>query len=384
MHLNLKIAVNTRFLLAGKLEGIGKVTHEWLQRLTRQHPEHQFFFFFDRPFDPGFIYAANVTPLVLLPPARHPFLFYIWFQYRVAAALKKIRPDVFLSFDGMTVLETAVPRVTVMHDIAFEHYPQDVSYLQRRYYQHFTPRFVQASNKILAVSEYTRQDIIRQYQADPDKIAVVYNAAGPAFTPTSFEQQVAIRQKHVAGEAYFVFVGALQPRKNLANLFRAFDLFKAQTGSEVMLLVVGRKAWRSSGWRKAYQQMAYRGDVVFSGRVPEPELVQLYGAAVATVYVPTFEGFGLPLVEAQACHCPVITSRSSALPEVAGDGALLVDPFDPADISAAMIRVYLDLELRQQLRQQGLANIRRFSWDRSAGQVMRILEACVTAKTPQP
>jgi glycosyltransferase involved in cell wall biosynthesis len=375
----LKIAVNTRFLLAGQLEGIGKVTHEWLQRLCRQHPEHQFYFFFDRPFDTHFIYAANVTPLVLLPPARHPFLFYFWFQYRVAAALKKIRPDVFLSFDGMTVLQTAVPRVTVMHDIAFEHYPQDVSYLQRRYYQHFTPRFARASDKILTVSEFSRQDILRHYQLPPEKVEVVYNAASAAFQPIDFEKQVRIRQQYAAGEAYFLFVGALQPRKNLDNLLRAFDAFKQQTGSEVKLLVVGRKGWKSRSWRKAYQQMQYRHDVVFTGRVSEADLVQLYGAAVATVYVPVFEGFGLPIVEAQACDCPVITSRSSALPEVAGAGALLVDPLAVADISAAMIQVYLDLDLRQQLRRQGRENGRRFSWDRSASQVLRVLESCATA-----
>src|SRR5687767_2572664 len=106
----MKIAVNTRFLLAGKLEGIGMMTQEWLQRLTRRHPEHEFYFLFDRPYDPQFIYGPNVHPLVLSPPARHPLLFYFWFQHRVAAALKKIQADVFLSFDGMTVLKTNVPR----------------------------------------------------------------------------------------------------------------------------------------------------------------------------------------------------------------------------------------------------------------------------------
>ena len=380
----MKIAVNTRFLLAGKLEGIGKVTHEWLQRLTRQHPEHEFYFFFDRPFDQQFVYSDNVRPLVLLPPARHPFLFYFWFQYRVAAALKKIRPDVFLSFDGMTVLQTAVPRVTVLHDIAFEHYPEDISYLQRRYYRHFTPRFVQASEMVLTVSEFSRQDIIGHYPVAPDKVAVVYNAAGPAFKPSDFEQQVKIRQRYAAGESFFIFVGALQPRKNLENLFRAFDLFKEATGSEVKLLVVGRAAWKNRGWKQVYRQMACRDEVVFTGHVPEPDLVRLYGAAVALVYVPTFEGFGLPIVEAQACHCPVITSRTSALPEVAGAGALLVDPQAPQEIADALTQVYLDLDVRQQLRQQGLENSRRFSWDHSAAQVMRLLEAYAPVKPALP
>jgi glycosyltransferase involved in cell wall biosynthesis len=320
----------------------------------------------------------------LLPPARHPFLFYFWFQYRVAAALKKIRPDVFLSFDGMTVLQTAVPRVTLIHDLAFEHYPQHISYFQRRYYQHFTPRFAKVSDKILTVSEFSRYDLVRHYRVPPEQVEVVYNAAGPAFRPIHFETQVRIRQQHAAGEAFFLFVGALQPRKNLDNLLRAFERFKQQTGSEVKLLVVGRKAWKGRTWRQTYKQMKYRQEVVFTGRVSEPELVHLYGAAVATVYVPLFEGFGLPIVEAQACGCPVIASTTSAMPEVAGDGALLVDPLAVDEISAAMIRVYLDLDLRQQLRQRGQDNSRRFSWDRSAAQVMRVLETCATAKAATP
>lgn len=378
----MKIAVNTRFLLAGKLEGIGRVTHEWLQRLTRRHPEHQFYFFFDRPYDPQFVYGPNVHPLVLSPPARHPLLFYYWFQHRVAAALKKVGAEVFLSTDGMTVLHTTVPRVTVVHDLAFEHYPQDLGYLQRRYYQHFTPRFVRASDKVLTVSNFSKQDIMRQYQVVPSKVEVVYNAPGAAFRPCSFGRQVSIREQHTRGEAFFLFVGALHPRKNLDTLLRAFDLFRQQTGSEVKLVLAGRKAWKRHGWQRILKNMTFRDQVVFTGRVSEADLVALYGAAVATVYVPTLEGFGLPIVEAQACLCPVICSQTSALPEVAGDGALLVDPQDPEAISAAMAQVYHDLDLRRVLQQQGRENLQRFSWDRSADQVMRVLEACVTAQVP--
>jgi glycosyltransferase involved in cell wall biosynthesis len=374
-----KIAVNTRFLLPDRLEGIGKFTHEILRRLTVRYPEHEFYFFFDRAYDQRFIYSANVKPIVVYPSARHPVLFFWWFQVSLARALKKLKPDIFLSTDGMTTLNTSVPRVTVMHDLAFEHYPQDVDYLSRKYYKYYGPRFAQVSEKIIAVSEFTRQDIIRQYSIAPEKITVVPNAAGEGFKKIDFEKQVALREKYTRGEAYFVFVGALQPRKNLVNLFRAFDLFKNKTGSEVKLLVVGRKAWQAGSISKAYKQMQFKSEVVFTGRVSDAELVRLYGAAIATVYVPTLEGFGIPIVEAQKCGCPVITSNTSSMPEVAGGGAILVNPFVAEEITDALIKVYHELEVRARLVEEGYRNAQRFSWDSSCEKVMQVLEEVIQA-----
>ena len=142
------IAVNTRFLLPGdQLEGIGRFTYETVRRLVQQHPEHTFHFLFDRPFDRRYLFGPHVVPHVLRPPARHPLLFVAWFEGAVAAWLHRHRPAAFLSTDGFTTLRTRVPRVTVVHDLAFEHYPQDVGRLMRQYYHFFFPRFVRASRR---------------------------------------------------------------------------------------------------------------------------------------------------------------------------------------------------------------------------------------------
>ncbi|KAA5548133.1 glycosyltransferase family 4 protein [Adhaeribacter rhizoryzae] len=370
----MKIAVNTRFLLPNRLAGIGRFTHEILRRLTVKYPEHEFYFFFDRAYDKQFIYSANVKPIVVYPSARHPFLFYWWYQVSLAKALKKLQPDIFLSPDGMTTLNTTVPRVTVIHNLAYEHYPQDEDYLNRKYLNYYGPRFAQASNKIIAVSVFTRQDIIQQYNINPDKIRVVHNAAGANFRKVNFGQQVAIRQKYAHGEAFFMFVGGLQARKNLINLFQAFDMFKLKTGSEVKLLMVGGKKWSGKGIKEAYNQMQFKSEVIFTGRVSDAELIQLYGAAVANVYVPALTGFGITVVEAQQCGCPIITANTSAMPEVAGNGAMLVNPLVVEEITHALIQVYHDLEVRTQLVQAGLQNASRFSWEHSAEKVMRVLE----------
>jgi glycosyltransferase involved in cell wall biosynthesis len=372
------IAVNVRFLLPGnQLEGIGRFTYETLIRMVRQHPEHTFHFLFDRPFDPKYVFAKNVVPHVLFPPARHPFLFVAWFEGAVAQTLRRLRPDVFLSLDGFTTLRTDVPRVTVMHDLAFEHFPQDVGFLQRQYYYFFAPRFAFASTCVVAVSEATKQDLIDTYQLPAERIQVVYNAADARFRPQPEVRQAATRAKFSSDQPYFLFVGALQPRKNLVNLLRAFEQFKNETGSETQLVVVGRKAWKAGSIFDVYEQMHYQDDVHLTGRVNDAELVGLYAAALATVYVPYFEGFGIPVIEAQACGSPVITSNCSSLPEVAGDAALLVDPFSVESIAAALTQMQNDAALRQELIAKGFRNMERFSWEQSAAKLWQTLEEAV-------
>lgn len=365
-NIPLKIAVNTRFLLADKLEGVGKYTHEVMRRLVRQHPEHEFYFFFDRTYDPQFVYADNVNPIVIYPPARHPFLFYLWFQVMLPRMLRRIKPDVFLSLDNMTSLRTTVPRVTVLHDLAFLHFPEEKTYFDRRYYEKYTPRFAQASQLVLAVSAYTRQDIMKQYGLSPQKIRVAPGAAAGFFKPTPYGQQIETRQHYSAGEMYFVLVGALQPRKNLVTVFRAFDTFKERTCSEVKLVIVGRKAWKATAIFKAYQAMAYKADVIFTGRVPDEEVRKLYGSALALVFASVFEGFGLPIIEAQRCDCPVITSNTSSMPEVAGGSALLINPLIPEEICQAMVQLYHYPEVREHYIRKGRENWPRYSWQKTA------------------
>lgn len=363
----MKIAVNTRLLLKDKLEGIGWVAYETLSRIVKAHPDDEFYFLFDRKPDPKFIFAENVKPLVLFPQARHPFLYIIYFEISVRRALRKIKPDVFLSTDAYLSLGSKTPQIAVFHDINFEHFPQDFPRLALWHYKKFFPKFARKAKKIITVSEFSKQDIIEKYGVEPDKINVVYNGANEGFKPLPEEEKSIIRNQYTAGNQYFMFVGSLHPRKNLARLFPAFDMFKERTGSDVKLLIVGEKRWWTEPIQKAYEAMRHKDDVVFVGHLQMSELHRVTAAALASVYVSYFEGFGIPIVEAYKCDVPVITSNVTSMPEVAGDAALLVDPFDIESIASAL-ELVMDENVRNSLIEKGRIRRNDFSWDKAAEQ----------------
>jgi len=374
----LKIAVNTRLLLKDRLEGIGWFTYETMKRITRAHPEHEFYFLFDRKYDESFIFSNNITPFVAGLPARHPFLHYMWFEQAVPKVLKRIKPDIFISPDAYCSLKTDVKTLIVIHDLNFEHYPQHMPWLVRKYYRYFTPRFARKAQRIATVSEYSKTDICDQYGIEPSKIDVVYNGASNLFSPLSLTKKTEIQEKYTHGFEFFVFIGALNPRKNLANLFTAFDFFKNETGSPVKLVIIGEKMWWNGDSKTAFKSMKHKDDVVFTGRLQMPELTEVVGSAIALTYVSFFEGFGIPILEAFKSEIPVITSNVTSMPEVAGDAALLADPFKPDSIAEAMINLFNDRTLRESLIEKGKQRQQEFSWENTAGRlwqsVLKVVE----------
>ncbi len=373
----MKIAVNTRLLLAGRLDGIGRFADETLRIITSNHPEHQFYFYFDRQPDAQFIYNSNITPVVLQPPARHPFLFLAWFEASLPLHFRRVKPDVFLSPDGFLSLTTEVKSVAVIHDLNFEHFPDDIPFLVRKYYSTMFPRFARKAKRIATVSEYSKSDIEKTYHIDPAKIDVVYNGAGKIFKPlTSVEQQVT-RRKFSQEKEYFFFIGTLHPRKNLVNLFRAFDEFKKSNSSGIKLVLAGARMWWTDEIRLAYESMEHRDDVIFTGRVSDQELAALMASALALTYVSYFEGFGIPILEAFHCDTPVITSNVTSMPEVAGNAAILADPFSVTSIAGAMQKIASDPDYRTKLIKAGKEQREKFSWERTAEKLWKSVERAV-------
>ncbi len=370
----MKIAVNTRLLLKNKLEGIGWFTYETLKRVVKAHPEHDFYFIFDRPFDPSFVFGTNVQPVVVSPPTRHPVLQYWWFEHALPGVLKKIQPDLFFSPDAYNSLRSPYKSIMVIHDLNFEHYPEFMPWANRVYYQYFTPRFAKKADRILTVSQFSKADIYEQYGISTDKIDVVYNGANTQYGPMDEKKIQAVRQQLSGGNPYFLFIGAFNPRKNISRLFQAFDLFKQSSQNGVKLVMVGEKMYWTRQMRRTYEQMRNKGDVIFTGRLEPEQLGKVAAAALALTYVPLFEGFGIPVLEAFQAEIPVITSNVTSMPEVAGDAALLVDPFHIENIANAMKSITFDADLRKKLVEKGRLRRQMFSWDKTAALVWQSME----------
>lgn len=370
----MRIAVNARFLLEGRLEGIGRYSYEISKRLVEQHPEDEFVFLFDREYSDDFVFGKNVIPVVLFPPARHPFLWYLWFEWTVPKALKKYRADVFFSPDGYLSLRTRVPTLMCIHDLAFVHFPDLISGVVSRFYHYFTPKYLRKAARIVTVSNFVKNDIQAKYHIPASKISVTPNAAQPEFRPLDADEKVQVKTRFSAGKDYFFFVGAVHPRKNVHRLIRAFDVFKKQTHSDVQLLIAGRFAWQTGEVKDAFEASSFQSDIHFLGYVSEADLPGLMGSALAFVWVSLFEGFGIPLLEAMHADVPVITSSVSAMPEVAGDAALLVNPESCDEIATAMNSIYSNAELRINLVSKGRKQRDKFSWDASADLIYDLLK----------
>lgn len=365
-----KVAVNTRLLLKGRLEGLGTFEYEVLKRLVNNHPEVEFHFIFDRPYSDEFIFGKNVVPHILFPQARHPFLFIWWFDYSLPRLLKKIKPDIFFSPDGYLSLRTDVPQVPVIHDINFFHYPNYFPFWVRWHFNTWFPQFAKMAKKIITVSEFCKKDIAKHYRIDPDKIKVAYNGVDISVKKPSSDEIVLVRKKYKQEKPYFIFIGALYPRKNLVNQLKAFDLLLEKTGKDLELIVVGKSYPESESIFEIHQQLKHKKAIRFLGRIePREDVNALLAGAEACTYVSNFEGFGLPVLECMQLGVPVITSNISALPEVAGDAALLVDPSSIHDIADAYEKLLSNTTISQQLIEKGFSQYKKFTWEDTAKRV---------------
>ena len=360
------IAVNTRFLLADYLEGYGNFIYETFLRITKQYPEHEFIFIFDRPYDKRFVFGENVKAVVTGPAARHPLLWKLWYDIKVPGILKKYKADVFVSCDGFCSLGTKVPQCLVVHDLAFLHYPAAIKKSHLLYYKRYTPRFLSKAKSVVTVSEFSKRDIITQYKTDAAKIDVVFNGIKEIFQPISEEQRVTTKNKYTEGKEYFIYAGAIHPRKNLITLLKAFSVFKKRQQTNMKLVLTGRLAWKYESFKEGLKSYRYRNDVVMTGYVEEEELALLIGSAYAMVYPSLFEGFGVPVLESMKCDVPVITSANSSMQEIAKEAALYADADSHADIADKMMLLYKDENKRKELIQKGRAVVQEYGWDKTA------------------
>ena len=368
-----RIGINARNILPKKMEGFGHYSYEITKRICESHAEHEFVLFFDRKVDSSLKFPANVKTVVLFPPTRHPFLWVLWFDFSLPLALRKHKIDLFWSPDGFCSLVSSVPQISTIHDINFEHYPKDMPWLVQKYFRFFFPKFAKKAKHILTVSNYSKADISKTYSIAEQKISVVYNAPNSRYKQISEGEKLAIKKEFSFDSNFFLFVGSIHPRKNIQRLIEGFALAKKDL-NDLKLVIVGGVMWKDKFLTVPKE---IEKDVIFLGHLSLENLTKVTACAFALTYVPYFEGFGIPLVEAMKCGVPILAADATCLPEVAGDAAIYCDPFDINSITNNMIELFNNKQLRKELALNGLKRSEVYHWNLSAEKIWGALNKLI-------
>jgi glycosyltransferase involved in cell wall biosynthesis len=328
----------------------------------------------------------RLRAILALPPSASivrvaPATSVLRIPFGIPRAVRRNRSDV-LHVSYVAPPLVGCPTVVTVHDLSYLAYPQSLSTRARFILTALVPRSVRRAARVIAVSAFTRQDLVTRYGIPQEQISVVHEAAGPAFRVLD---AAAVRPLPSGVTAPFVLaVGNLEPRKNLARLIEAFAVLIRDPAVTATLVLVGQAKRQAASLAGLVEQHGLRERVVFTGFVPEEELVLLYNRAALFIYPSLYEGFGLPPLEAMACGCPVIASNVTAMPEVLGDAALLVDPTSAGAMAEAMRAVLQGDAPTPELRARGLRQAARYSWARAAEQTRSVYAEAIHVRRHRP
>lgn len=309
--------------------------------------------------------ASNVRRATVWTPCHHRLE-----RWALGIEIAPLRLDLLHSPDFIPPAFGARHFVTTVHDLNFLYYPQFLTDESRRYYNDQIAWAVARADHILAVSEATRTDLIRLLGVPPEKVTTVYEGVSPAFRPLPSNETRKVLSRYGLTPGYLLFVGTLEPRKNLPGLLTAYRILLDRGETREPLVIVGGKGWL---YEEIYERVAtfrLENNVRFLHNVPDEDLPAFYNGAALLAMPSFYEGFGLPALEAQACGTPVVISDRGSLPEVAGAAAVTINPDSPEDIAAGIARVLGDSSLQATLRAAGPAHAARLTWERAARGVL--------------
>ncbi len=322
---------------------------------------------------PGLFPDSPLVEQVVIPFPR------LWTHMRLRQELRQRPPDVFFTPAHVIPYGYSGPSVATIHDLGYHHFPETHTRTQRLYLRWSTRHNAQVARRVIADSQATAADLLRFYPVDPAKVVVIHPGVDPELRPvTNKETLSAVWRKYHVYPPYFLYIGTLHPRKNLVRLAQAFAASGlAEQDSLYTLVLAGKEGWLTQPLIQALHNMSAEvsGRIHLPGFVDDNDKAALLSGATALAFPSLYEGFGFPVLEAQACGTAVICANTSSLPEVAGEGALLTSPTDIAAITNALQRMAADQDLRQDLIARGYENVQRFKWQKAAAEVLALLES---------
>ena len=370
------IGIDASRTFAERPTGTETYSQRLIQELLKLRNSHRFRLYFRNALPPDAFSSAEKrrAEIRIIPFPR------LWTHLRLSWEMIHRPPDAL--FVPAHVLPLIHPRVSLVtiHDLGYLYFPEAHPWRQRFYLDLSTRWSACTATHLLVDSRATRADLINHYNVPPEKITVAYPGVDETLAPVHDQAAIeAVKARYGIQGDYFLYLGTLQPRKNLKRLVEALSKPETQNPKrKTYLVLAGKRGWFYKDLFEQVHRLGMDDRVIFPGYVADDDKASLLSGALAFTFPSLHEGFGLPVLEAQACGCPVITSTTSGLPEVAGDGALLVDPEDTAAIAASMQRVAMEPNVRRALIDRGFANVRRFSWRECARAALNAIEKCAS------
>ena len=375
----MRVGIDIRALLEGRRTGVEEYTTNLLRHLFKIDKNNRYLLFSSgRKATNSIRQIANSATRKHLPISNR--LLNLSFKMFSRPLIDKLLNgvDVFWTPNiNLVPTKKSCKKIVTFHDLSFKRYPEFFSLKRQLWHKFINPRkLAQEADTIIAVSESTKQDLVELYKIKPTKINVVYSGVDKRFKPQvsdlSFKE---IRQKYNLPDKFILYLGTIEPRKNLIGLIKGYEIFKARCENAPELVIAGTKGWLYEDIFKTAQQSKYSKDIIFTGFIEDEDKPDLYNLASLFVYPSFYEGFGFPPLEAMACGVPTVTSNVSSLPEIVGQAGIMVDPYKPEELASAMEMILTDEKLRQRLSQKGIEQAKKFSWEKCAENTFRILTA---------
>lgn len=373
----MRVGIDAQVLLEPSA-GITYYTQGILTEILKQDSENHYDLFLFRlfPKSPARMFE-NSANLSYRYQRFFPYkLFYKFHKWGIGIPLEIFfgRHDLYFFPNFVAYPHRVGKNVVVVHDLTFERVPQYVDRKNVDFLKKFVPPSVAQADHVIVNSKFTRDDLIGTYRVPANKVTVVHPGIDPKFFfPRSEKERVAVTRKYGIKKPFLLYLGTLEPRKNVPAVVRAYAALMGR--KDFNLVLAGKTGWMSEEIFRTVEDLGLREDVIFTGYVPDEDRPRLLSAAEVFVYPSFFEGFGMPVVEAQACGTPVITSNTTALPEAAGGAAILVDPEKVEEIAAALEQLTSSSSSREKFRKAGILNSRRFRWRESARKVIEIFRS---------
>jgi glycosyltransferase involved in cell wall biosynthesis len=381
----MRIALNAHLLSFGptfRAAGISWYIRNLITALRQEDNTNEYVVFFgDKRLPDEYAPAGGFRPIISRWPTVRPAIRILWEQLAQPLLLRSLRADVLHSLGYVQPFFCPARSVVTVHDLSFLLFPEYFNRLNRLYLAHFTRFSARRADRVLAVSESTRRDVITKLSIHPQRVVAIHSGIQKGFEPVRDRQELNTFRKSKQVEFPFVlFVSTLEPRKNAERLVESFALLKKQTLLPHKLVLGGAVGWRYQRIFAAIERLGMRNEIVMPGFLPSRDLPLWYNCADLFVYPSLYEGFGSPPLEAMACGTPVVASNTSSLPEIVGDAGILVAPTDIEGLAQAMISVLQDSGYREDLVNRGLKQAKRFSWEATAKKTLALYSTIVPSK----